>query len=219
MAADAAHGLYARGDRRRANLGSPSAQLHWPRTLIAKKHHVLMREHLRFKTKSAHGGVLHCFLLDCSGSMLAANQLALAQGALQHLQQRAYQQRAKIALISFAGDNAIVRVPPMTARPFNALRIEQWPNTIEGGGGTPFTRGIAVADAMLAAYKHRNPSQQCWLWLFSDGRTHEMPQRPAHADTIQIIDCERKIIALNRCRSLANYWQADYRTLENILAT
>lgn len=217
MAIDAARGIRTRGSRRRAAHGLPSAQLHWPRTLIAKKHNVLSREHLRFKTKAAHGGVLHCFLLDCSGSMLAAKQLAFAQGALRHLHQRAYQQRADIALISYAGDDAIVHVPPTAARPFNASHFEHWPLTMQGGGATPFARGVATADALLAAHKRRKPEQQCWLWLLSDGRSHEKPTRPAHADIVQVIDCEQQRIALHRCRDIADLWQADYHTLENIL--
>jgi magnesium chelatase subunit ChlD-like protein len=215
----AAHGARSRGKLRNSPRGSESRQLHWPRTLLTKKQRTLHSEHLRFKTKTAHSGVLHCFLLDCSGSMLAANQLALAQGALQHLHQRAYQQRADIALITYAGDTTTVRVHPAAARPFNALRINDWLPALHGGGGTPFTHGVATADTLLAQHKHRKPEQQCWLWLLSDGRSNEMPLRPQHADELLIIDCEQQRIALNRCRKIADYWQADYRTLNDLLET
>jgi magnesium chelatase subunit ChlD-like protein len=211
------HGKRAQGKRHTALRGEISWQLHWPRTLLAKKQHALAREHLRFKTKTARGGVLHCFLIDCSGSMLTANQLALAQGALRHLHQRAYQQRADIALISYAGTAATVRVAPTAARPFNALYINAWLPMLEAGGGTPFSQGVITADALLAQHKRRKPEQQCWLWLLSDGRSNELPNRPTHADALMIIDCEQHHIALNRCRAIAEHWQAEYRTLNELL--
>ena len=213
----APRGVLIRGTRSAAARGEPSRQLHWPRTLLAKKHAVLAREHLRFKTKFARGGVLHCFVLDCSGSMRTNKQLALAQGALQQLHQRAYQQRAQIALITYAGDSALVRMQPTAARPFNVTHMHHWLPALQAGGATPLTVGIATADALLAAQRRREPNQQSWLWLFSDGRSNELPQRPMHADVVQIIDCEQQRIALNRCRTLAERWQADYQTLNDLL--
>lgn len=197
--------------------GETSRQLHWPRTLLTKRQATLAHEHLRFKSKIAHSSVLHCFLLDCSGSMRSGKQLALAQGALQHLHQRAYQQRAKIALITYAGDKAPVRVHPIAARPFNTMQIQNWFPALQAGGATPLTLGIATADALLAKQRRREPNQQCWLWLLSDGRSNESPARPLHVDVLQIIDCEQQRIALNRCRDLAERWQADYQTLNDLL--
>lgn len=218
----AKQGIRISGNRRSAQRGNISRSIHWPRTLSAKKQAALQREHLRFKTRTESAGVLHCFLLDCSGSMLAANQLALAQGALRHLHQRAYQQRAQIALITYAGKTASVRVPPTTARPFNsrtvdALAINAWPNAMQAGGGTPFAQGIAAAATLLAAHKQRNPAQQCWLWLLSDGRSNELPPCPMHADVVQIVDCEQQRVALNRCQLIAETWQAGYQTLNELL--
>jgi magnesium chelatase subunit ChlD-like protein len=214
----APRGALARGIRRTVARGEPSRQLHWPRTLLAKKQAVLTREHLRFKNKIARSGVLHCFVLDCSGSMRTGKQLALAQGALQQLHQRAYQQRAKIALITYAGDAAVVRVHPTAARPFNTLQMHNWLPALQAGGATPLTIGITTADVLLAKQRRREPNQQCWLWLLSDGRSNELPERPLHADIVQIIDCEQQRIALNRCHALAERWQADYLTLNDLLA-
>ncbi len=215
----ALRGVVARGNQRAALRGNESRQLHWPRTLLAKKQNALAREHLHFKTKIARGGVLHCFVLDCSGSMRSGKQLALAQGALQHLHQRAYQQRAKIALITYAGHTAVVRVHPTNARPFNATQLRNGLPALQAGGGTPFSAGITTADTLLAAQRRREPQQQCWLWLLSDGRSNELPARPAHADIVRVIDCEQQRIALNRCRTLAQHWQADYQTLDDLLET
>lgn len=213
----ATRGALARGARSAAVRGETSRRLHWPRTLLAKRQAALTHEHLRFKNNDARGGVLHCFVLDCSGSMRTGKQLALAQGALQHLHQRAYQQRAQIALITYAGDSALVRVQPTVARPFNTVQMHNWLPALQAGGATPLGAGIATADALFAKQRRREPNQQCWLWLLSDGRSNELPQRPAHADVVQIIDCEQQRIALNRCRTLAERWQADYLTLNDLL--
>lgn len=205
------------GSLRDAPYGNASRRIHWPRTLIAKRNAALQRGHLRFKTRNSNAGILHCFLLDCSGSMLAAKQLALAQGALRHLHQRAYQQRARITLITYAGNTASVRVPPTRARSVKALTIDNWPTAMPAGGGTPLTQGVATADNLLAAHKRRHPERQCWLWLLSDGRSNELPPRPTHADVVQIVDCERQRIALHRCATLAESWRADYQTLNELL--
>jgi len=213
----ATRGNTARGVRRNAPRGESSDQLHWPRTLLVKKQNTLAREHLRYKAKNSRSGILHCFVLDCSASMRTGKQLALAQGALQHLHQRAYQQRAQIALITYAGDTASVRVQPTAARPFNATQMHSWLPPLQAGGGTPLTAGIVAANALFAAHRRNNPNQQYWLWLLSDGRTNELPERSQHADIVQVIDCEQQRIALNRCRALAERWQADYQTLTDLL--
>ncbi len=213
----ATRGNKSAGKRITAWRGSQSSLLHWPRTLLNKRNDPLAREHLHFKAKIARAGILHCFVLDCSGSMLAGKQLALAQGALQQLHQRAYQQRADIALVTYAGDEAVIRLHPTAARPFNALQMNKSLPMLLGGGATPITLGIAKADALLADNRHRKPGQQTWLWLLSDGRSKELPDRPAHADVVRVIDCEQQHIALNRCRTLAERWHADYQTLNDLL--
>jgi magnesium chelatase subunit ChlD-like protein len=213
----APRGRQAAGRWRKALRGDDSALLHWPRTLLAKRNRPLARAHLRYRKTATRAGILHCFVIDCSGSMLAGQQLALAQGALQQLHHRAYQQRADIALVTYAGDDAVVQMPPTAARPFNALQIHPLLPTLRGGGGTPLGAGIARADALLAANRRRKPLQHCWLWLFSDGRSTEQPLRPAHADVLQIVDCERQAIALQRCRALADNWRADYQTLDHLI--
>lgn len=213
----ALRGNKSAGKRQTVLRGTRSSQLHWPRTLLNKRNDPLTREHLRFKKKIARAGILHCFVLDCSGSMLAGKQLALAQGALQQLHQRAYQQRADIALVTYAGDEAVIRLHPAAARPFNALRMNESMPMVEGGGATPIMLGIAKADALLADNRRRKPEQQTWFWLLSDGRSKELPDRPAHADVVRVIDCEQQRIALNRCRTIAEHWRADYQTLNDLL--
>jgi magnesium chelatase subunit ChlD-like protein len=192
-------------------------RIHWLRTLAAKQQQPLQREHLRRQTQQARAGALHCFLLDCSGSMLGGQQLARVKGALLQLIQRAYQRREQVAIVSFAGAAAQVRIAPSTALPLASLRLQQWLQPIGGGGGTPLLHGAATAAMLLRRAAKLQPAQQRWLWLFTDGRSADLPPAPTAADVLTVVDCERQRVALGRCRQLAQHWRADYCALDHLL--
>jgi magnesium chelatase subunit ChlD-like protein len=212
------HGRRWQAPQRNATRGIQSVgALHWPRTLIAKRQRVLQREHLRYRPREAGAGVLHCFLIDCSGSMLGGQRLARAKGVLLQLLQHAYQQRAQIAIISFAGDQATTRVYPTAARPQNSHVLQAWLQPLGAGGGTPFASGVTLTAALLNQAARRNPAQQRVLWLLTDGRSRELPDAPAQAERRIVVDCEQQRVALGRCRQLAQQWQAEYRALNDLL--
>ena len=190
-----------------------SGRIHWLRTLAAKAQAPLRREHLRFFPASAGAGELHCFLVDCSASMLRGQQLARAKGLLMQLIQSAYQQRAEVAIVGFAGSRAHVHLPPTLARPLTSTRVEQWLQPIRAAGATPLARGAAAAAHLLARAARVRPAQRRWLWLLTDGRSPESPVRPRPADIAVVIDCEQGRTRLSRCRSLAEGWRAYYREL------
>nr|WP_255371220.1 VWA domain-containing protein [Cupriavidus sp. YR651] len=186
---------------------STGTRIHWPRTLAAKRQAPLSIEHVRHRRVDARAGVLHCVALDCSGSMAHGEPLALAKGVLLRVLERAYQSRADAALVCFAAGRAEVRLPPSRARLWN----EDWIRPIGGGGGTPLALGVARADQLLARSARRRPAQQRWLWLLTDGRSSELPPRPAWADHVVIVDVERHAMPLGRCRRIAEAWGAAYR--------
>jgi magnesium chelatase subunit ChlD-like protein len=156
---------------------------------------------------------LHCFVLDCSGSMLAQGQLALAKGLLVELFERAYRARHDVALICFGGDGAHVRFEPGSLRGWN----EQWVQPIGGGGGTPLSLGIAQAASSIARVARRKPVQQRWLWILSDGRSAELPSRPEGIDHAVIVDFETGAVRLGRCGTLARAWDAVYCTAAQLI--
>lgn len=210
-------GRRRRGTAQRALRGAETGiGIDWLRTLMRKGARPLERDHLRFQKREARAGILHCFALDCSGSMLAGQRLAQAKGLLLQLIQRAYQQRARIAIVSFAGARAQLRLAPTAARPFNSRALHAWLQPIGGGGGTPLAQGALRADALLARAAHDDPAQQRWLWLLTDGRSDALPSPPLHADVRIVVDCERQRIALGRCRALAQRWRAIYCTPETL---
>jgi magnesium chelatase subunit ChlD-like protein len=169
--------------------------------------------HLRFVREAPRGGVLHCFVLDCSGSMLAGQRLALAKGLLIALFDRASAARAEAALVCFGGAGADVRFGPAVPRWWN----ERWLRPVGGGGGTPLTAGVQRATALLARSARRRPEQQRWLWILTDGRTHDRPARPLDVDEVVFVDFEREAIRLGCCEALADAWGARRLTPEDLM--
>jgi|SRR5579863_1983028 len=183
-------------------------RVNWFRTLIAKKSATLGREHLQHWPEKHERGPLHCFLVDCSGSMLRGQHLARAKGLLLQLIQAAYRQRAHIAIVAFGGNTAWVHVPPARARPISSQQVGAWLQPIGGGGGTPLLKGVGAASRLLMARARLHPGQARWLWLLTDGRSTDSPRRPATADVAVIVDCECSRAPLQRCRCLADDWRA-----------
>jgi magnesium chelatase subunit ChlD-like protein len=183
----------------------PGARVAWPHTLAAKGGATLRAAHLRYARRKTGSGALHCFVLDCSASMLAHGQLALAKGLLIALFDRARGERVEVALICFGGARAELRFGPAVPRWWN----ERWLEPIGGGGGTPLEAGMARAAQVLEAAARRDPARERHLWLFSDGRTTQWPERPRLADRITVVDCEASVVRVGRCRALAQAWEGE----------
>lgn len=178
----------------------------WPRTFIARGAAPLALQHLRRQPVQARGGRLHCFVLDCSGSMATSGALARAKGVLLALMDEAYRHRDHVALVCFAGQQVQLRLPPRKAGAWN----DEWVAPIAGGGGTPLAQGVDRAGQLLAQHCGTS-ARQGWLWLLTDARTREQPPRPASAHEACIIDFDGGgRVALHRARALAAQWQARY---------
>jgi magnesium chelatase subunit ChlD-like protein len=168
---------------------------------------------LRFLPTPRQSGVLHCFVLDCSGSMLAGQRLALAKGLLVALFDHASKARAEAALVCFGGAGVEVRFGPAVPRWWN----ERWLQPVGGGGGTPLAAGVRQAAQMLAHAARRRPAQQRWLWVLTDGRSGDAPGRPEQVDQVVFVDFERGAIRLGRCAQLAEAWDAACVTPEALI--
>jgi magnesium chelatase subunit ChlD-like protein len=198
----------------KAARGQSGVRIEWPRTLAAKGAQRLRADHLRFAREAPPRGVLHCFVLDCSGSMLAGSRLALAKGLLVALFGRARADRHEAALICFGGVSADLRFGPAIPRGWS----ERWLDPIGGGGGTPFVPAIGRAARLLASAAKRKPGQQRWLWVLSDGRSGGVPTRPEAADRIVFVDFENDAVRLGRCEQLALAWGGEYVTPAQLIA-
>lgn len=182
-------------------------------TLRAKRTKPLDARHLRYRRTLGEAATLHCFLLDCSGSMLSGERLALAKGMLIALFDRAYRERAEIALVCFGGGRAEVRREPGAAHWWN----ERWVAPIGGGGGTPLALGLARVQTLLARAALRRPAQKRCLWVLTDGRTNEMPHAPENTDRVVLVDFEEGALRYGRSRELAAHWTAEYLSAAEML--
>jgi magnesium chelatase subunit ChlD-like protein len=145
--------------------------------------------------------------------MLTAQRLALAKGLLVALLDHAGKARADAALVCFGGTGAQVRFGPAVPRWWN----ERWLQPVGGGGGTPFAAGVREATQLLERAARRAPLQQRWLWILTDGRSGDMPARPADVDQVVFVDFEQGAIRLERCEQLAKAWGATCVTPEELI--
>ncbi|KVQ50635.1 magnesium chelatase [Burkholderia territorii] len=180
----------------------------WPATLAAKRGGTLHAGHLRFRKRAGTPRALHCFVLDCSASMLSHDRLALAKGLIVAYFDQAARNRVETALICFGGNGAARRFGPAVPRWWNA----RWLEPVDGGGGTPLADGIAAAAQLLAGAARRRPDQQRWLWVLSDGCTRETPPRPAAADHVTFVDFDDAAVRIGQGRRLADAWGAQWTT-------
>ncbi|AOI97996.1 vWA domain-containing protein [Burkholderia sp. LA-2-3-30-S1-D2] len=184
----------------------------WPATLAAKRGDPLHADHLRFRKRAGTPRALHCFVLDCSASMLSHNRLALAKGLIVAYFDQAARDRVETALICFGGNGAARRFGPAVPRWWNA----RWLEPVDGGGGTPLADGISAAAQLLAGVARRTPDRQRWLWVLSDGRTRETPSRPTAADHVVFVDFDDAAVRIGQGRRLADAWDAQWMTAASL---
>jgi magnesium chelatase subunit ChlD-like protein len=174
--------------------------------LLNKAAAPLLAEHLHFHRQAAEGGLLHCLLLDCSGSMLKRSNLALAKGLLLRWSEQIYRQRGELAVIGFAGNQA-----RLLQRPHKAVAYsDAWIAAIGGGGGSPLASGLALAERTLARVRKSAPGKRIGLWLLSDGRFSQLPARPRQADFCVLVDFENQPVPLGRAAQIARLWGAEH---------
>lgn len=190
----------------RATGAAPSPRIHWPRTLLNKKAAPLLAEHLQFHRQATEDGLLHCLLLDCSGSMLKRSNLALAKGLLLRWTEQIYRQRGELAVIGFAGNQARLLQRPQKAVPYN----DAWIAAIGGGGGSPAVSAVQMAEQTLTKVRKSAPGKKIGLWLLSDGRFSQLPERPRHADFCVVVDFENQPVPLGRAAQIARLWNAEH---------
>ncbi|WP_414451957.1 VWA domain-containing protein [Burkholderia sp. 22PA0099] len=183
----------------------PGTRIAWPATLAARRGAPLAVDHLRFRPRAGTPRAFHCFVLDCSASMLDGGRLARAKGLLVGLFDAAARERVEVALICFGAGGAVRRFGPAVPRWWN----ERWLEPVAGGGGTPLALGIDAAAALLAQVARRRPGAPRTLWLLTDGRTDEAPGRPAQADAARIVDFDDAAVRLGRAARLAQQWGAE----------
>ncbi len=124
----------------------------------------IRREDLRLKVREAAATSLIVFAVDASGSMAARRRFELATALIEQLLYSAYENRNRVAVVSFKGGEATVLVQPTASLEVAVARL----GDVSVGGRTPLAAGILkmLEVAEVAASRGLSPIGV----LVSDGR-------------------------------------------------
>lgn len=138
--------------------------------------------------------------------MLSRNKLSMAKGLILQIARQIREQREKLVVIGFRNDQASI-----LRRPDQCAGLDEcWIRSIQGGGTTPLRKGIVTTEQFLQRYQRQFPGGTVDLWLLTDGRFRELPERPKGAEHYIVIDFEDGRIRLAKARQLAQQWNANY---------
>jgi magnesium chelatase subunit D len=188
-----------RGTTRRRGAGLPrrctesAASVAWAATLRNAALHqidrgrcsadgllVLRPEDLVSRPPRGPAGCLLLFVVDASGSMAASRRMRQTKAAVLALLLQAYQQRDRVAILAFRGQDAEVVLPPTRGLGPARRALEALPV----GGPTPLAHGLAAACRLLRNQQRRHPHQPVWTVLLTDGRANHALTADPWQDTL-----------------------------------
>jgi magnesium chelatase subunit D len=180
------------------------------------------RSDLRTAVREDRTARLIVFVVDTSGSMGADRRLATAKGAVLGLLTDAYEQRDRVALISFRGDRAEVVLRPTGSVEIARGRLEDLPV----GGATPLAAALDETRALIrrAASQHDLAPT---VVLITDGRAttgadpvtearDAAARLAAERPTAVVIDAEVGVVKLGLAGELATILGADHFDLADL---
>ena len=239
--------LYSEQPSRRGRLGrvrpysSQAAQLSLPDTIRAAIPYQRLRggtegsaparlsirpEDYRSRQYRHRGGYHILFVLDVSGSMGARERMSLVKGTILELLKEAYAKRDQVGLITFAQDEAELRLPFT----HSAERAAQLMQDIRTGGRTPLWLAIERAAQYLDAERRRVAECLPVVLLLTDGRATSSQRSENQAARITeaarllqqrchrclVIDTESGFVRLGKARQLAERLEAEYYHLDEL---
>lgn len=239
--------LYSEQPSRRGRLGrvrpysSQAAQLSLPATIRAAIPYQRLRagvedgaparlsirpEDYRSRQYRHRGGYHILFVLDVSGSMGVRERMSLVKGTILELLKEAYAKRDQVGLITFAQDEAELRLPFT----HSAERAAQLMQDIRTGGRTPLWLAIERAAQYLDAERRRVAECLPVVLLLTDGRAtssqrseNQVARITEAAQLLQqrchrclVIDTESGFVRLGKARQLAERLEAEYYHLDEL---
>jgi magnesium chelatase subunit D len=181
---------------------------------------------VRLAVREGREGNLVLFCVDASGSMGTKKRMGEVKTAILSLLLDAYQRRDTVGLVTFAGANATVALPPTGSVETAVRRLESLPT----GGRTPLAEGLLQAAEVLRIAAIRDPRRRPLLVLVTDGRaTHgesAFSRARQAADWLArqriasvVVDCEpRRGVRLGLAAELAGDLAAEYLDLGEVAA-
>jgi len=193
---------------------------------------VIKSQDIREKIRVGKLSTATMFVVDASGSMGANRRMASAKGAVLSLLLDSYQQRDKVGMVAFKGDQADVLLPLCSSSDLAVERLKELPT----GGRTPLAAGLEQGLNLLMAEKHRDEEAIPILLLISDGRANvsaggskELEQElltlaeQARAKGIYVIVIDTEIVSdsfiqmqLGYCRAIASYSGGKYYPIADL---
>ena len=196
---------------------------------------VVERGDLRQAVREARTANLVVLCVDASGSMGADRRMEAAKGAALSLLLDAYQRRDRVALVTFAGEEARVAL-----RPTGSVEVAQ--ACLAGlptGGRTPLGAGLRTALDVARSARHRDPDRRPVIVVVTDGRAtsagaaagNAAPNGDATGAALSagaeiasagieslVVDAETGDIRLGLARQLAETMGAHYTALPDLRA-
>ncbi|HYH48566.1 MAG TPA: VWA domain-containing protein [Acidimicrobiia bacterium] len=189
------------------------------------------RADLRQAVREARTANLVVLCVDSSGSMGAARRIDAAKGAAVSLLLDAYQRRDRVALVTFAGDDARVALRPTGSVEVARARLADLPT----GGRTPLGPGLRAALDVARSARHRDPDRRPVIVVVTDGRATSAGPSAGETDPIAaalaaagdiaaagiealVVDAEDSDVRLGLARRLADTMGASYTSLPDMQA-
>jgi magnesium chelatase subunit D len=168
------------------------------------------------------------FVVDASGSMAARRRMEAVKGAVLSLLVDAYQQRDRVAVISFRGSQAELLLEPTSS----VEQAEAALRSLPTGGRTPLAHALLLAGETLQRLRKTDPNVVPLCVLLTDGKANAaLPgtdgdaceqalaaarQLAAAQVPALVLDTDVGIVRVGRSQELAAALQAEYLLLEDL---
>jgi magnesium chelatase subunit D len=190
---------------------------------------VIKSQDIREKIRVGKVSTATMFVVDASGSMGANRRMESAKGAVLSLLLDSYQQRDKVGMIAFKGNQADTLLPLCSSVDLAVEMLKELPT----GGRTPLATGLERGLTLLMAEKQKDEGAISILLLISDGRANVSSSKKeikmellalaeqARSKGIHmiVIDTEvvsKSFIQIGYCREIASHSGGRYYSINNL---
>ncbi len=167
---------------------------------------------LRWQQRRGRSHESWLVIVDASASTLRHGALAAAKGVLEQFFDDAYQQRARLTLLTASG-----RQPSWQRHGLKAsMALQPWLTALGGGGGTPLAEALVQAHAWLQRRRKTHPQECQRCLILTDGRLKQLPAVQSLGCDTLLLDIERGAIRLGKARLIAQGLGAEYRHIDGL---
>jgi len=172
------------------------------------------RTDLQRRPRSNAPTQLWLIVVDASASTRRHGALSKAKGLLAELFERAYRERARIAVLDAHGTQPHWHWQGQKA----SGALQQWLHELGAGGGSPLIPALQQAHDWLQRRQRLRPGEAQRLLVITDGRLREWPALSTSPCPATLVDIECAPIRLGRAVQLATELGADYQHVDDLAA-